>query len=493
MALCERVSSVSLPNTTITLAHVVDAGTFRPPAPVGAAATAGDNAMPAFRALPAFCRVAATLRPSSDSDIKMEVWLPTSDWNGKFQAVGNGGWGGSIAYANLADALRRGYATASTDTGHVGTFLDGTFSFGHPEKLIDFAHRAVHEMTLQAKSIVNAYYGRTPQFSYWNGCSGGGRQGLKEAQRYPADYDGIVAVAPASYWTQMVTHGLWVAHATLKDPASYIPPEKYAVIHKAVLDACDTIDGVKDGVLEDPTSCRFDPKVLQCKEGDAGTCLTAPQVEAARKIYGPAKNPKTGADLSPGKEPGSEMGWAAHAKGPVPDSLLTDHFKYVVFKKPHWDYKTINFDKDVDLAERIDNGLIDATDANLGTFFRRGGKILMYHGWNDQLIPPRHAVNYYTSVVKTLGGVEKVSNSIRLFMVPGMNHCFGGDGPSSFDRLAPLEQWVEQKKAPEQILGSHLTGTAADRTRPLCPYPQVATYKGTGSTDEAASFVCKAP
>jgi feruloyl esterase len=491
------LASLTLPNTTITLAQAVEPGAFTPPIPaVGAAAP--PVAAQAYRDLPAFCRVAATLKPSSDSDIRIEVWMPASGWNGKFQAIGNGGWAGTISYlgpgrSSLAGALRTGYATASTDTGHVGTGGDGSFALGHPEKVIDFGYRAVHEMTVGAKAIVKAYYGTGPRLSYWNGCSTGGRQGLKEAQRYPADYDGILAGAPANYWTHLLTQSLWVAHATLKDPASYIPREKYSVIHKAVLDACDGLDGVKDAVLEDPMRCHFDPRVLQCSGADTATCLTASQVEAARVIYGPAKNPRTGAEIFPGLEPGSEMGWAALAAGPAPFSISADHFKYVVFKNPNWDYKTLDFDKDVALADEIDNGAINATDPNLTTFFDRGGRILLYHGWNDPLIAPRNSINYYMSVVKTFGGAKRVVNSMRLFMVPGMNHCSGGDGTSSFDGLAALEQWVEQKKAPEQLHGSHFTGNALDRTRPLCPYPQIAAYKGTGSTDDEANFVCKVP
>jgi feruloyl esterase len=422
--------------------------------------------------------------------------MPASGWNGKFQAVGNGGWAGTISYLvpgrSLADGLRRGYAAASTDTGHVGTNGDGSFAFGHSEKLVDFAYRAVHEMTVQAKAIVNAYYGTAPRLAYWNGCSTGGRQGLKEAQRYPTDYNGIIAGAPGNNWTHLTTQSLWVAHATLKDSASYIPHEKYAVIHKAVLDACDGLDGVKDGVIGDPMRCHFDPKVLQCSGDDTSTCLTVPQVEAARKIYGPAKNPRTGAEIFPGLEPGSEMGWSGLAGGPAPFSAPTDYFKYVVFKNPTWDYKTLDFDQDVALADKSDNGAINAIDPNLKAFFGHGGKILLYHGWIDQLVPPRNSINYYASVANALGGANKIADSMRLFMVPGMNHCAGGDGTDNFDGLAALEQWVEQKKAPEHVLASHLTNGVVDRTRPLCPYPQVAEYQGTGSTDEAANFICKA-
>jgi len=480
---------MALPKTTITLARLVQAGAFTPP--TAANAPAASAAGQAFRDLPEFCRIAATLEPSSDSEIKIEIWMPVSGWNGKFEAVGNGGWAGTISYPALAAALRRGYATASTDTGHAGNAGDGSFAFNHPEKLADFAYRAVHEMTVRAKAVVDKHYGAAPRRSYWNGCSTGGRQGLKEAQQYPDDYDGIVAGAPANFMTHLATQSLWVAHATLKDPASFIPREKYAAIHRAVLDACDALDGVKDGVLEDPTRCHFDPKAIQCTGEDKSTCLTPPQVEAARRIYAPAKNPRSGAEIFPGLERGSETGWAGLAGGPGPLSISNDHYRFIVFKNPGWDFKTLDFDKDVTLADAMDGGLLNAIDPNLRAFFSRGGKLLMYHGWVDQLIAPRNSINYYQSVAKTLGGTEKVADSIRLFMVPGMAHCAGGDGTSTFDSVTALEQWVEQKKTPVQIPASHMTNGVADRTRPLCPYPMVATYNGAGSTDDRANFACK--
>jgi feruloyl esterase len=485
-ASCESLASMALPHTTITLARVVEAGAFTPPAPANGPAAAGG----AFRDLPAFCRIAATLKPSSDSDIKVEIWMPLSAWNGKFEAVGNGGWAGTISYGALAGALRRGYATASTDTGHAGNGGDGSFALNHPEKVVDFAYRAVHEMTVQAKAVAEKHYGSAPRLSYWNGCSTGGRQGLKEAQKYPEDYDGIIAGAPANFMTHLSTHALWVAQATLKDPASLIPREKYAAIHKAVLDTCDALDGVKDGVLEDPARCHFDPKSIQCTAGDAPICLTPPQVEAARRIYAPAKNPRTGAEIFPGMALGSEMGWAALAGGPGPLTISNDHYRFIVFKNAEWDFKTLDFDKDVALADRLDDGVMNATDPNLKAFFNRGGRLLMYHGWVDQLISPQNSINYYQSVVKAQGGVEKTADSIRLFMVPGMAHCAGGDGTSTFDSLGTLEQWVEQKKTPAQIVASHLTNGVADRTRPLCPYPAIAAYKGTGGTNDAANFTC---
>ena len=487
-ASCESLASLMLPHTRITRAQLVPAGAFAA-TPAGVLAPGAPSFRP-YNMLPAFCRVTATLAPSSDSDIKIEVWMPAAHWNGKYLGIGNSGWAGTISIQALAGALGRGYAVAATDTGH--TSRDGSFAFNHPEKLIDFSYRAVHEMTVQAKALVNAYYGKAPSASYWDGCSTGGRQGLKEAQRYPADYDGIIAGTPTNYMTHMLAQSLWVAHATLKDSASYIPEEKYALIHKAVLDACDSLDGVKDGVIDDPTRCHFDTKTIQCGADDAPACLTAAQVEATRKIYGSVKNPRTGVEIFPGLEPGSELGWAGLAGGPNPMSIATDYFKYVVFKNLAWDFRMFDFDKDVALADTMDNGADNATDPNLKAFFTRGGKLLIYHGWNDPLVAPRNSINYYTSVANALGGAANVNDSMRLFMVPGMGHCVGGDGPSNFDKLTVIEQWVEHKKAPDQIVASHITNGAVDRTRPLCPYPLVAVYSGTGSTNDAANFACKA-
>lgn len=480
---CEKLATLKLSGTSITLAQSVPAGEFT-------SSGSGGSSQPWFKDLPAFCRVAISIKPTNDSDIKVEIWMPASGWNGKFQGVGNGGWSGAINYGALGSALARGYATASTDTGHTGG--SGSFALGHPEKLVDFGYRAVHEMTVQAKAIIAAFYGSAPRHSYWNGCSSGGKQGLKEAQRFPADYDGIIAGAPANYWTHLLTGSMWVAHATLKDKANYIPPAKYKLINSAVLEACDTLDGVKDGVIENPLRCRFDPKVLECKGEDAATCLTATQVEAAKRIYAAATNPRTGEEIFPGLEPGSELGWGALAGGPNPLSIAADHFKYVVFKDPNWDFKTFNFDRDVALADKLDNGTINATGSNLKPFRARGGKLIMFHGWNDQLIAPRNSLNYYKSVVAVLGD-KKTDDFLRLFMAPGMGHCAGGPGPNTFDAVTALEQWVEQGNPPDQIIASRSTGGKVERTRPLCAYPKVAKYKGTGSTDDAANFVCQAP
>jgi feruloyl esterase len=502
---CDSLRTATLPNAnaTITFTQMIEAGPFDPPAAVGAS-----NRPQTLTDLPFFCRVSATLRPTSDSDIKIEVWLPilkqeeAAGWNGKFQAVGNGGWSGAINYTAMAQAIRRGYATSSTDTGHAGG--SGAFALGHPEKLIDFAWRSEHEMTIAAKALIAAFYGTPAKHSYWVGCSAGGRQGLKEAQKFPQDYDGIVAGAPANDWTGRAAQSLRVGQAVRKEAESYIPPAKYRVIHDAVLQACDALDGVKDGLIANPVRCRFDPGVLECKSAAgngttsdgaaaaaADACLTRPQVAAARAVY-ETKLTKTDREIR-GLQPGSELGWGTWA-GPNPFGIGVDHFRYVVFKNPAWDAKTFNFDEDIERADEIDHDTINALDPDLQPFFNRGGKMIQYHGWNDPQIAPGASVDYYTRVLSALGGHEKVDPSYRLFMVPGMAHCGGGEGPNTFNMVAALEQWVEKGQPPAQIIATHLTTEGRiDRTRPLCPYPQVAECTGTGSTDDAANFVCRWP
>ena len=486
---CESLATLALPDTTIALAKSEPAGTFKTPKPSNLPGPPLDN-------LPAFCRVAGEIKPTKDSDIKFELWMPASGWNRKFMGLGNGGWAGEIWYSQVGDALRRGYAAASTDTGHEGNAGDASFALGHPEKVIDFGYRAVHEMTVKAKAILAAFYGVAPKHSYWNGCSTGGKQGLTEAQRFPRDYDGIIAGAPANFFTHLSVSGIWIADATRENPASYIPKEKLPLLHKAVVEACDALDGVKGGVLENPKRCHFDPKVLLCKGAEGPDCLTAAQVDAAKKVYGGPRNPRTGEQIFPGLEPGSENGWVFFAGGREPP-IVASHFKYLVFKDPNWDFRSLNFDSHVALADKLDNGILTAIDPNLTKFFAQGGKLLLYHGWNDGGIAPQNTINYYNSVVDAVGGFDKVRDSMLLFMAPGMDHCYGGDGPFDFDTIANLEQWVEKGKTPERIVAAHLPigpdGQASakpDRTRPLCPYPQVAKYKGSGSTDDASNFVC---
>jgi tannase/feruloyl esterase len=440
-----------------------------------------DTTITDTRSFDEVCQVAATLRPTADSDIKIEVWLPPRDgWNEKFQAVGNGGWSGAIVTTGLEAAVRRGYAAASTDTGHQGS--SASFALGHPEKLIDYAWRSEHEMTVKAKAIIAAFYGTAPKLSYWTGCSAGGKQAMQEAQRFPEDFDGIVAGAPGLDWIARATLSMWVAQVAAKDDASSIPPAKFPAVHAAALAACDAADGLADGVIEDPSRCSFDPKTIECQGADAPTCLTAPQVETARKIYaGPGRG------IAPGLERGSEPGWGTFA-GPRPFGIGFDYFKYVVFADPNWDFRTLNFDSDIVRARKLDADRINATDPDLSAFRRHGGKLLQYHGWADPQIPPASSVAYYESVLKAMG--PSVPDFYRLFMVPGMAHCGGGDGASEFDMFAALEQWVEHHKPPAQVPASRKRDGKVDRTRLLCPFPQVSRYSGTGNPDDAANFTC---
>ena len=476
---CGDLAKMALPRASITLAAPVQAGAFTPDAP----GEAGD-----FKTLPAFCRVAATLKPTSDSDIKIEVWLPASGWNGKFQAVGNGAFSGAIAYPAMARALARGYAAASTDTGHAGN--TGSFALGHPEKLIDFGWRAVHEMTVASKKIVAEHFGSAPKLSYWNGCSAGGRQAMAEAQRFPADFDGIVAGAPGLDWTGRAVQAVRIAQALEKSEAARLLQPQRQLLHRAVVDACDTLDGVKDGLLENPTRCKFDPAVLQCKNAGEADCLSAPQVETARLIYSPVKNQKTGREI-PGLLPGSELGWTDLGWTASARATGLDQFRFIVFANPAWTVQQFNAGADVARADEVGGSTVDALDPNLKPFIDRGGKLIQYHGWSDPQISPANSAQYYARALEASGGAGKVRGAYRLFLAPGMGHCGGGEGPSTFDMVAALEQWVEAGKTPDQIVASRATGGRVDRTRPLCPYPQVAVYNGSGSIDEATSFSCR--
>jgi feruloyl esterase len=474
---CESLSSMALPNATITLAQTVAANGFVQP---GARGGGAPNH-------PAFCRVAATLTPSRDSDIKIELWLPTSNWNGKYQAVGNGAFTGNIAYPAMLTALGRGYAASSTDTGHVGG--SANFGMGHPEKVIDFGYRSVHEMSVASKKIIAAYYEGGLKFSYWNGCSAGGRQGMAEAQRYPADFEGIIAGAPGLDWTGRAAQAVRVAQALQKDEAARLSPAKAQLLHKAVLDACDALDGVKDGLIENPKTCKFDPGVLQCKGADEASCLTPAQTNTARLLYSSPINAKTKREIT-GLSAGSELGWTDLGWSQSARATGLDQFRFLVFQNPQWDVDKFDFEADLVRAEEADHNTINALDPNLKAFFARGGKLLQYHGWSDPQISPSNSTQYFDRVAAALGGADKIQGSHRLFMAPGMAHCGGGEGPNTFDMVTALEQWVEQGKAPAQILASHSREGKVDRTRPLCPYPQVASYKGTGSIDEATNFQC---
>ena len=477
---CESLAQTTVTNGQVLSAETVPAGAFAPPGATNPTAAA------AFKTVPAFCRVTLKLTPSSDSDIRVEVWLPQSGWNRKLQASGNGGLGGTIPYPAMAASVRAGYAAAGTDTGHVGGNAD--FVAGHPEKLVDFGHRAIHEMAVTAKTIVTRHYDSPPARAYFSSCSTGGRQALIEAQRYPDDFDGIVAGDPS--WDQMRLYAarVWLNTYVNRSPAAVIPASKYPAIHGAVLARCDALDGVKDGVIEDPAKCSFDVATLTCSGEDRADCLTKDQVETANAMTRPIRDPQSGALLHPGRYyPGSELGWGGVA-GPSPSGESHEGMRKIVFT-PDWDYHTIKVPDDVERAVKADKGLLHGGDPDLSRFFKRGGKLLMYHGWADPLVSPDTSLIMYKQIVDAVGA--PAANSVALFMVPGMGHCQGGPGTDVFDKVAALDAWVESGKKPQTIEAAHMTAGVVDRTRPLCAYPATARYTGSGSTDEAKNFRCQ--
>jgi feruloyl esterase len=492
---CAALATQSLENTTIKSAQAVTGGSFAPP---------GSNNPMAN--LPPFCRIAGVIAPTKESEIVFEVWMPLEKWNGRFTGVGNGGWAGLVSYASLAEQLRRGNAAASTNTGHEAApgVNAAKFAFDYPERLIDFAYRSHHETALKAKALVQAFYGKPAGRSYWVGCSSGGYEGLMEAQRFPSDYDGIVAGAPANNWTRLMAGDFDGTLAVLLKPESNLTPAALSLLHRGVIAACDNRDGVTDGVLEDPRECRFDPAMLQCASGAAqDTCLTRAQAEAAARVYKGLRDPGTGAQLYPGLAPGSEPFWP-HRDAANPFPIPIAHFKWLVFADPSWDWKTFDFAEPASYAafRKAESRLapiMNATDPNLTEFRQRGGKLLQYHGWNDQLISAQNSIDYYDSVLAHFGRDRKerasalsdVQSFYRLYMAPGMAHCGGGTGPNSFDMQSAIELWVETGKAPEEIVATHSINGVVDRSRPLCPYPTVAVYKGKGDTNDAANFVCR--
>jgi feruloyl esterase len=492
---CEKLAATALPNTTITTAEEVAAGAF---AVEGNGGEGGNAARAAalYKTLPAFCRVAGVIRPTSDSTIKFETWMPLSGWNQRFQGVGNGGFAGTPSYPAMAAALAAGYATGSTDTGHAaepGGTAVANWALGHPERIIDFGHRAVHEMTVKSKALVAAYFGNPARYSYWIGCSEGGRQGMGEAQKYPADYDGIVAGAPVFGFTRTQARGLALQKILREDPAAFVPGSKIRMLHQAVLARCDAKDGVKDGVIESPPACDFDPGMIQCKAGDQPDCLTASQVKLMRADYRGPVNPRTGQLIVPGHSVGFELQLGARtqfSETPRP-AEASGFWRYFVYDDPKWDGTNFDFDKDLEFAEKKVGGAMNNFDPNLSAFKARGGKLMHYHGWNDPQPSPANSVAYYDLVQKTMGG--DTGDFYRLFMVPGMGHCQGGLGTDQFDKINTIRAWVEEGKAPSQILAEHRTEGRVDKSRPLCPYPQVAAYKGAGDTNVAANFMCAKP
>jgi feruloyl esterase len=488
---CAALMSRQFAHTTLASAAVVSAGAFKSPSPELAGPPAD------FSKLPAFCRVVGSIHPRSDSDIRFELWLPIYGWNGKFAQTGNGGAAGSIVYSSLADPLGRGYAVANTDTGHQGGMGDFSWALEHPAKLVDYADRAVHELTIVGKAITAAAYGSPPVKSFWVGCSTGGRQGLMEAERYPQDYDAIVAGAPASNWVPLMSLAISIQrNLGGHDGLGF---DKLAVLQNAAIAKCSGADGAKDRIIGEPSQCTFDPGTLQCRSGVTKECLTAPEVAAARRIYAGVVT-KSGQVLIPGTGPGSEPLWAAYASPQF--SIGTSYFRNVVIQDPKWDPSAFNVDVDVAMAQKADGGATAAMNPDLRSFIGHGGKLITYHGTTDGLIPYGNSLNYYRSVVSKLGQA-KAADSVRFFPVSGMGHCSGGEGAFVVDWLGALEHWVNTGKAPDTLQGAHPVmppgppgmpqPMSTGFTRPICAYPSSPKYRGTGDARDAKNFSCTSP
>jgi len=519
---CESLAKMALPDTTITMAKLVGAGEFEiPQTPRGAGQGApgaqggpggpggpGGQASPSGQAgpggpggfgpqqttdvktLPAFCRIAATLKPTSDSSIRIEVWMPTTTWNGKLLGVGSGGMAGSIIYTSsmpigLTEAIKLGYAAANTDVGHDKSTesADGVFLLGHPEKQIDFGYRAYHLMTVEAKEFIKAFYGAAAKHSYFIGCSLGSVNAMNEAKRYPEDYDGVISGAPMTRIAPFNAAQLWPTILIAKDPSKALSNAKISLLEKAVMQTCGTALDKQQGFLEDPSTCHFDPKTLLCKGADSADCLTAPQAEFVRQMYQGPVNPRTGEVVFMGVPYGAEGQMGASGTNPHGSSLAV--YRYGVHQDANWDWKTLDFDKDIALAEKTVAPYMHV-DADLNAFFNRGDKLMLYIGWEDYH-NPLDTENYFKQLLKNS---PAKADSMRLFVVPGMGHCNGGDGCGVFDKIAAMDKWVETGKAPDVLDSTKEQGGKVVMSRPLCAYPKVAKYKGSGDITEAVNFYC---
>ena len=448
---CEKLIDMTIPNVTIRSASTA-------------------HSAPGAETLPPFCRVEAVANAAPDSVIDFEVWIPEA-WNGKFQGVGNGGYSGALAYGAMVRSLKAGYATMSHNTGHPGDGL--RFGQGHPEKVIDYAYRAVHVATENAKLIVHARTGRFPAQSYFAGCSAGGHQAISEVQRYPDDYDGVVAGAPANNRIRQTFGFQWAWRALHHDDGTAIVSlAKLALVTKAVVEACDASDGLKDGLIDDPR---------RCPDPDLSQILTPDEAVAIRKVWAGPKGIFAGFPM--GSENAGVQNWGLYLLNP-PEPMRSDLFRFFLFHDPNWDWRSLDWERDLAYADQK-LGFMNAVDPDLSAFRRRGGKLVMYAGWAGPIVPPQDTLGYFEKANEKMGST---SDFLRLFMAPGMGHCGGGVGPNQFDAVEAIDLWVTKGVAPDRLIAS-----GANRSRPLCPYPQVARYKGSGSIDEAANFVCRKP
>ncbi len=510
---CDRLAHLAVPHVTIASASVRDS--LKVPD------------QPDIK-LPEFCRVVATASPAQGSHIGIEVWIPVSDWNGRLEGVGNGGYSSRIYHFAMANALRHGYAVVGTDTGHTGDDLK--FAMGHPERIDDWGYRSIHVMTRFAKLVVRDLKGRFPDYSYFVGCSTGGGQALSEAQRFPDDYDGILAGDPGNDRVNLNALFLWAYAVDYRVPGQQLTPAKLILLHAAALHACDGDDGVADGIISNPLSCHFDPSVLLCDGSNERHCLTPAEVETAKAIYAGVSH--DGKLVYPGFEPGSESmsgsifpGWSAYLTG-LDAPKRVDFWKYWVFNDPAWDWHSFDFGRDVKYAnQKLAD--VNSIDPDLRRFSSHGGKLLLYHGWSDPVVPPRSTIEYVKRVAAFMGS-RRASGTVRLFLVPGMGHCVGGYGPlpdgnqwppqtshphreASIGRnrdasraavppsdpsrsfFGALVRWTEEGTAPNKVIGGQRLPAGKVRTRPICVYPRVAKWTGQGSSDNAANFVCVVP
>ena len=464
-----------------------------------------------------FCRVQGIIKPTADSDIKFEVWLPPqSAWNGRYGAIGNGGFAGSMIVPSMEWRLWEGYAVSGTDTGHTGGPLDAAWAIGHPEKIADFGWRAIHETAEASKAVIAAYYGKAASHAYFAGCSDGGREALMAAQRFPKDFDGIVAGAPANYWTNLLTNAAATMRA-LNQPGEWLSPDDLALVSEAARRVCPSVDGY----LEDPGSCRFDPSSLTCKPGQNERCLSEAQLAGLKAIYAGTKD-ADGKPINPGYPVGGESGpgaWSRWITGTEPNrsagSLLsgfaTGYFANMVFDKPGWRPGDGSVAGDWAAAQKTAQAL-DAANPDLSAFKAAGGKLIQYHGWSDAAIPAQNSIDYYQAVAAKMGGIKEIDSFYRLFLAPGMMHCGLGPGPGAVggvfgqpspdhdpkhDVLAAVARWVEKGEAPETIIATRYQdndpGKPIAAQRPWCPYPGVARFSGKGERGDAVNFVCAAP
>lgn len=486
----EALSDVVLQDAKITGAEVIAAGATRP------------------NDLPAFCRITGQSTPSTSSLINFEVWIPEgAAWNGKMVVTGNGGYSPSLSTGDMAHAMRQGYAVVGGDTGHQTN--DMAWGINQPEKIKDWGTRSIHAITVPSKQLIAGKEAKAPARSYYYGCSTGGHQGYAQIQDYPEDFDGVIAGAPGNNRTRLnveFLHRFLSNRATNTNTPTILISAKAQLITRSAVAACDALDGVTDGVIDDPRACTpavFDVASLQCSGADGANCLTAPQVEAAKKIYAGPRNPRTGEQIYPGQPVGTESAWPSYWGGAAP--TRAEYWSQWVFQDPQWNWWNFDFDQDLRLADFVVSPLVDHVDPDISRFKARGAKALVYVGWQDAVVNPLDTIDYYEKVRSLQGSQQATDEFFRLFMVPGMGHCSGGSGATLFgnqngasptpsprhDLLMALDEWVEKGTAPDSIIASRVSGGTVVRTRPLCKYPTKAVYSGQGSSDDAANFTCQ--